>query len=309
MLFMPYRPDIGLDQIPFVTIFVCLICLVIYADQSVNEGRVIAASQAYCEPNKPLIFRLALERSVGSSNADACNAVMREIHLATDKQQVIADIAANSKTLSGYSKQKSQRYISVILSRQYRGDTGVVPLYATQQLWYDPQSWDWKSMISAAFAHGSWVHVLGNLFFFFAFATAVEMIIGHLRFVLLIAGLAIGTHIVYSLAMIGVENAAPTVGLSGVVMGMMAMFAFFMPAGRIRCFFWFLLIVRRFSLPAWLLFSWYVGWDVYALLTGDGQSGINIVAHVSGAAIGFMTGVLLFRKRRQQITALVRAHS
>ena len=187
MLFMPYRPDIGLDQIPFVTILVCLICLVIYADQSVNETKVIAASEAYCGQNKPLIFRLVLERSVGSSNPDACNAVMREIHLATDKQQAIADIAANGKAIPGYSKQKSESYISAILAKQYLEYTGVVPLYATQQLWYEPQSWDWKSMISAAFAHGSWMHVLGNLFFFFAFATAVEMIIGHLRFATLIA--------------------------------------------------------------------------------------------------------------------------
>jgi membrane associated rhomboid family serine protease len=183
----------------------------------------------------------------------------------------------------------------------------MVPSYTTQQLWYEPASWNWKSMISAAFAHASWLHVLGNLFFFFAFAAAVEMIIGHFRFSLMIVGLALGTHIFYSLAMAGVDNAPPTVGLSGVVMGMMALFAFFLPTGRIRCFLWLIVFFKRFALPAWLLVSWYVGWDVYALLTEDGQSGINMVAHVSGAGIGFAAGMLLFRKRRREIAALVRA--
>lgn len=307
MLFLPYRPDIGLDQLPFVTMMVCLICLLIYADQSRNEEKVIFASHEYCQQTKPLMFRLVLERSLGKSDAEACDAVLGQIHVASDKQLAIRQIAHDSKPLTGYTKEKSERYISATLDKQYLAYTALVPPYTTQQLWYEPASWNWKNMISAAFAHASWLHVLGNLFFFFAFAAAVEMIIGHVRFSALIIGLALGTHIFYSLAMMGVENAPPTVGLSGVVMGMMAMFAFFLPTGRIRCFVWFIIVFKRFALPAWLLVSWYVGWDVYALLTQDGQSGINIVAHVSGAGIGFATGMLLFRKRRREIASLVRA--
>jgi len=303
MLFLPYRPDIGLDQLPFVTILVCLVCLLIYVDQVSNEDKVIAASQEYCQQDKPLMFKLVLESSVGKSDEAACTSVLGYIHTAEDKQLAISQIAYSGDVITGYSKKKSEYYISATLSDQYGAFAILVPPYTTQRLWYEPASWNWKTMISASFAHDSWMHLLGNLFFFFAFAAAVEMIIGHMRFSIVVISLALGTHVFYSLAMLGVENAPPTVGLSGVVMGMMAMFAFFLPAGRIRCLVFFI----EFNIPAWLLLGGYVGWNVFELLLDEGQSSINFVTHISGAVIGFTIGMILFRKRRREIAAMVKA--
>jgi len=100
-------------------------------------------------------------------------------------------------------------------------------------------------------------------------------------------------------------QALPTVGLSGVVMGMIALFVFFIPWARISCFLWLIVFYRRFALPAWLLASWYIGWDVYALFTREGSTGVNLVAHLSGAAIGFLLGVTFFRQKRHWAQELV----
>jgi membrane associated rhomboid family serine protease len=163
-------------------------------------------------------------------------------------------------------------------------------------------------MITAAFAHGSWDHLLGNLFFFFAFAASVEMILGMLSYVLIFATLAVGTHLSYSLAMMNVNDALPTLGLSGVVMGMIGVFVYLMPKINIRCFFWFFVIFRIVKAPAWLLAAWYVSWDIYALYFSEDQSAINFIAHLSGATIGFGLGLIFLVERKEKLQIEMRQH-
>jgi membrane associated rhomboid family serine protease len=227
---------------------------------------------------------------------------MWAIHLSDDPDSAIRKFAEQGKPVTGLSPQSSFRQKQSVIAERYRDFQRRVPTYNTQQLWYQPRSWSVWHMITAAFAHASWSHIVGNLFFFIAFAVTVEVIIGPLLFAAVILSLAIGTHTFYSLAMLGTAQPLPTVGLSGVVMGVMALFAFFLPHGRIKCFFWFLVYFRVFAVPAWLLFAWYAGWDTYELLvTPDQRSGVNLVAHVSGAAIGYLVGVAFFRSHRKEM--------
>ncbi len=86
---------------------------------------------------------------------------------------------------------------------------------------------------------------------------------------------------------------------------MMALFTFFLPTGRIKCFYWILIKIGTVSIPAWLLTLWFVGFDTYTLITQEEQSGVNLVYHVSGAVIGFMIGIIFLRRRRRQIPELV----
>jgi len=304
MLIVPYKADLNHDRIPFITLLVMVLCLAIYTNQSMNEEKFVQASEDFCAEKSSVLFRLVLKNATGSSGQNACLETMVNAHLSDDQRQYIKDLVQKGKPLSGYTVAKGNAISEQVLWGRYQDYTDVTPAYETRQLWYMPESWDVPSMITAAFAHGSWLHVVGNLVFFFAFAVAVEMIIGSVRFIGVLLGLAIGTHIFYSLAMMGVDTPPPTVGLSGVVMGMLALFAYFLPHGRIRIFFWFIVFFRRFSIPAWFVAMWFVGWDVYSLVTDDGQSQINFVAHISGAALGYTAGLLLFRKQRERVAAL-----
>jgi membrane associated rhomboid family serine protease len=98
--------------------------------------------------------------------------------------------------------------------------------------------------------------------------------------------------------MIGVEQALPTLGLSGVVMSSVSALGVMMPAARIRCFFWFLIYFKTFRVSALILALWYVGWDIYEMNKFGNHSYINYVTHVSGAGIGVLFGIFysLFRK-------------
>lgn len=305
MLFIPFRADLNLFRVPFITIAVCILCLLIYNNQFQNERKVLKSGTSFCEERGPQMWRMVLSLTLGNTGSEGCAEMLWSIHLADDPEQEIDRFASQGKLFAGLTAEASQAYKRQVIAERYRSFSARVPRYETQQLWYQPHSWNLWHMITAAFAHGSWAHVIGNLFFFFAFAATVEVILGSLVFALMILVLALGTHSFYSLAMMGVENALPTVGLSGVVMGMMAMFAFFMPHGRIKCFVWFLLLIRVIPVPAWILVGWYVGWDVFALFNAEDLSEVNLIAHVSGAAIGYTLGLAFFRPRRAEVRALL----
>jgi membrane associated rhomboid family serine protease len=156
-------------------------------------------------------------------------------------------------------------------------------------------------MVTAVFAHGGWGHLIGNLFFFFAFAATVEGIIGPILFPVVIIGLSFGTQIAFSLWAAGTGNMVPTLGLSGVVMGMIGLFTYFLPTAGIRCFVWAFVWAKTFAIPAWIITTWYVGWDIYNLSQDDGSAGVNFMAHVSGAVLGLLSGMLFFRGLRDDV--------
>ena len=154
-------------------------------------------------------------------------------------------------------------------------------------------------MLSSSFSHGSWQHLGFNLLFFYVFAASIELIVGLLVFPLIILTMCITTSVAYSYGLFGTNATLPTVGLSGVVMGMMAMLAVLMPHVRIKVFIWILVFVRVVSVPALFVTLWYVGWDIFGLRHSDESTGVDYVAHVSGAATGALLaiGVLLFNPK------------
>ncbi len=307
MIFFPYKADFSLNYIPFFTIIICIVCPIIYYAQESNEKTVRKDTYYFCQQKKDDNLKRVLKAMKLPNNVNTCRDIMFEIHLSHNKPATIANLITKTKPrrikyyAKRYSKEKSQKIITDTITDWYDNYRLIVPDYLTAKIWYDPKSWNPINMITAAFAHGSWDHVIFNLFFFFAFAATVEIILRSLRFLFVVIALAIGTHVFYSLSTLGMADPAPTVGLSGVVMGMMALFTYFLPHANIRCFLWVIIIIRRLSVPAWLLAGFYIGGDIYTLFFTRESDGINLVAHVSGAGIGYFMGMLLFRERKKQL--------
>jgi membrane associated rhomboid family serine protease len=304
-MFFPYRARIALYRIPVLTILVCLLCIGIFAAQSGNRQAAVQAATEYCEHEDGRGFLQALRRIAGSADPRTCVALMLTLYHARDEKAELARIAQRAGTAARATDERLASYYEAALLDAYRSFRRGVPADLTTRLSYPPDSWNPMRMLSAAVAHASWGHVIGNLFFFYAFAATVEILLGPILYLAVLVVLALGTHTVYSLAMLQNPQALPTVGLSGVVMGMIALFVFFIPWARISCFLWLIVFYRRFALPAWLLASWYIGWDIYALFTREGSPGVNLVAHLSGAAIGFLLGVIFFRQKRHWAQELV----
>jgi membrane associated rhomboid family serine protease len=304
-MFFPYRARISLHRTPVLTILVCLLCVVVFAAQSSNRRALIQAASEHCEREGGRKFVLALTQVAGTGEPRACVALMLTLYQARDDKAELARLMRDGTAARRAADERLASYYEQALLDSYRSFQLSAPPDLTARLWYPPDSWNPMRMLSAAVAHGSWSHVIGNLIFFFAFAATIEILLGPFLYLGVLIVLALGTHSVYSLAMLQNPQALPTDGLSGVVMGVIALLVFFIPRARISCFLWLVVFYRRFPVPAWLLASWFIGWDIYALSAIGGNTGVNLVAHVSGAAIGFILGVAFFRQKRHWAQELV----
>ncbi len=214
-----------------------------------------------------------------------------------------------SKVIREFTGKQAQQfkgkaeYLNTELSLlQRRFETAERGGLLTDRLVYRPTSWNPLQMMTASLAHADWLHLLGNLVFFWAFAVTAEAILGWWRFALFCIAMALGTHIVYSAATLSTP-ALPTLGLSGVVFAVMALTAFFLPGAPIRTVLW--VIVRFFTIrvPAWFLALWYSGFDAHQLLSGAQSGGVNLVAHVSGAVLALVFGLLFYRGIKRELAA------
>lgn len=302
-MFLPYRADLEFTRIPVVTVLVCLVCVIVFFNQRQSYQDITRSAAEFCSQDHPRRFWLTMRKLAGEQADTECPEIMSAIQASAHPHEVINRLAEHARHWDLMNAAESRAYTVQQLESAYGDFKSSVKPGLTEQLAYDPASYNVWHMVTAAFAHASWTHIVGNLIFFCAFGATVEMVIGSLAFAAMIFALAIGTHFFYSLSQVMAASPVPTIGLSGVVMGIIGLFVYLAPTARIRCVLWLLVFWRVLRVPAWILALWYVGWDVYNLTHNDGSSHVNFVAHVSGAALGYLSGVILFRKRKEWVDA------
>lgn len=160
------------------------------------------------------------------------------------------------------------QYISFDLKRyQNYLETGV-PKSLDVRLMYYPFTFNPIKMLTSALSHANWMHIIFNLVFLFAFTPTLEILIGNkLKFITVLVSISLIGGVIYSFTSILEGSYIPTLGLSGVVSGMIGFSAFMMPGASIRTLIWFLFFIRRLFIPAWILAIWYIGWDIYDLFS------------------------------------------
>ena len=149
-------------------------------------------------------------------------------------------------------------------------------------------------VLTSMFLHGSWMHLIGNMWFLWIFGDNIEDHLGHLRYFILylVCGIAASaTHILFNLG-----SDIPSVGASGAIAGVMGAYFVLFPSARVLTLvpFFFIYFVW---LPAWVMLGY---WFVVQFLSGaatsityskDSGGGIAFWAHVGG----FVTGLLLIK--------------
>ncbi len=290
MLLLPYKADVDLGRWPVMTLAVCAVCIWVFAHQAYSEHAYEKSLNQYCNHDITRDEQLVLRYLSDEPDRHYCR-VLLAIRDAPDRKQAMRDFAAAARAMPFYSnKSDSTDYLYSVLTTSSLRFERLVPKNLTNQLQYDPNNPTLASMLTAAFSHGDWWHLVSNLIFFFAFAASVEVIAGYGYYLGFILLSAIGTHAAYTYSVQGVEGALPTVGLSGVVMAMMAFLATVVPTLSIRCFFWFLIIIRTFRVPALAIAGLYIAQNVFDYTYRDADDNVNYVAHISGAALGVAMG-------------------
>ena len=302
MLLIPYKADVDLGRWPVMTLLVCAICTWVFVRQDLSARAYTHSLDEFCTHGITRDEQLVMRYLDVEPGTHYCDVLLR-IRDAPDAKLAIASIAQGATPMPFYpNREDGERYIYGVLNDSYDRFERRVSNNLTDKLHYDPKHPTLATMVTAAFSHGDWWHLISNLVFFFAFAASVEVITGYGYYAGFILLSAIGTHLAYSYSVRGIDGALPTVGLSGVVMAMMAFLAAVMPALSIRCFFWFFIVIRVFRVPALAIAGLYILENIFDYVTRDPNDNINYVAHISGAAIGIGMG-LLYRYRHRAYLA------
>jgi membrane associated rhomboid family serine protease len=154
----------------------------------------------------------------------------------------------------------------------------------------------WPTMITSMFLHGSWMHLIGNLWFLWIFGNNVEDSMGHGRFLVfyLLAGLvASGSHIASD-----PSSPIPMVGASGAISAIMGAYLVLYPKARVYTLFIIVILIRVFPLPAWFFLLYWLSLQVaYSnLQLSQAGGGVAFWAHIGGFVAG-VTLVKLFQNR------------
>lgn len=173
---------------------------------------------------------------------------------------------------------------------------GVVPRRLVDW-WNDPSGLEEPlTIVTAAFIHGGWLHILGNMLYLWVFGDNIEDALGHVKYVLFYLTSAVGA-VVLQVA-IDTEEIIPMVGASGAIAGVLGAYLVLYPratVGVLIPWFWYF---GAFPVPAvvligfWFVMQLFAG--IAALGTSAASEGVAVWAHVGGFVTGFVI-VVLFR--------------
>jgi len=144
----------------------------------------------------------------------------------------------------------------------------------------------WYTLFSSMFMHGSWLHLLGNMWFLWIFGNNVEDAMGHGRFILfyLLCGLAAA-----ALQLMFTSNPEiPMVGASGAIGGVMGAFILLYPRVQVHMLVILGFFVTTIAVPAVLMLGY---WFLLQLLGGftsvtSQGGGVAFWAHIGGFVAG-----------------------
>lgn len=173
----------------------------------------------------------------------------------------------------------------------------------TESLVYYPETWNPVAMVTSSLAHADLPHLFWNLLFYLAFAPTLEILIGSkFRYIWIMLFIAFVVGICDSISvLIGVTEPLPSLGFSGVVMGMIGLSAYLMPKVRIKVFWWYIFAWKTFYVRAWVLVVYYVGGETWVMFTAEDYGNIGVVAHVAGGLAGYSYGYFWLKDRREEI--------
>jgi membrane associated rhomboid family serine protease len=165
-----------------------------------------------------------------------------------------------------------------------------------------PADFSPPTLVTSMFLHGSWTHVIGNMWFLWIFGDNVEDRMGHGRFiafyVLCGMGAALG-HIT-----LDPESTLPAIGASGSIAGVMGAYFVLYPRSRVLTLVPLIIYYDVVELPAIVLLGFWFLMQLFsagaiAVTASTQGGGVAFAAHVAGFVAG-VCGVFVFGKRRRQ---------
>jgi membrane associated rhomboid family serine protease len=164
-----------------------------------------------------------------------------------------------------------------------------------------------SNVFSSMFLHGSWMHLIGNMWFLWLFGNNIEDSMTRPRFLAFYLLTGVGA----ALAQVAANPASevPMVGASGAISGVMGAYLILFPRVRVFTLLPLGIIFTSIALPAWVMLIYWAFLQFAGGLVSvvdEKAGGVAFWAHLGG----FVAGVVLVKvfERRDRVAAHVSHH-
>jgi membrane associated rhomboid family serine protease len=156
-------------------------------------------------------------------------------------------------------------------------------------LWPPGQNFEPWQLLSYAFLHDGFLHILVNMFALYMFGTPMEQLWGPRRFTLYYFLCVLTAGLTQMTVALLAHSELPTIGASGAIFGLLLAFAMYFPHARV------MLLFPPIPLPAWLFVLIYGLVELFMGVTGN-EADIAHFAHLGGM-LGGAAMILFWRAR------------
>ncbi len=143
-------------------------------------------------------------------------------------------------------------------------------------------------VLTSMFLHGSWMHLLGNMWFLWLFGNNVEDAMTRGRFVVFYLACGLAAALLQVVA--NPASMIPMVGASGAISGVMGAYLLLFPRVRVMTLVVLGFFITRTALPAWVMLGYWAFIQFASGLTRVNVEGGGVAfwAHVGGFAAGLV---------------------
>ncbi len=158
-----------------------------------------------------------------------------------------------------------------------------------------------QTLLTHMFLHGSWLHIIGNMWFLWVFGDNVEDRMGRFKYLLfyILSGLGAAVIQMFVSFLFGGAN-IPMVGASGAISGVLGAYLWMFPHARILALIPIFFFLTFMELPA----VFFIGlWILIQVINGlitlplSGVGGVAWFAHIGGFVVGYLLAKRLYRRR------------
>jgi membrane associated rhomboid family serine protease len=156
----------------------------------------------------------------------------------------------------------------------------------------------WITLLTSMFMHASWMHIIGNMIYLWAFGREIENAMGGFRF---LAFYLVGGVVAMSAQIMGDPFARiPCLGASGAIAAVMGAFIVTFPRDRIRTVIFFFIFIRIAFIPAAVLIGFWFLTQVlnFGVVAQVRTGGVAYLAHIGGFLFGVVTARIFVDPRR-----------
>jgi membrane associated rhomboid family serine protease len=159
---------------------------------------------------------------------------------------------------------------------------------------------DWITILTAMFMHAGWLHILGNMLFFWVFGPEIEDVMGPARY--LVFYLFSGLAATFAQIIIAPSSVIPNLGASGAIAGIMGAFLITYPRDRIRTLLLLGYFYRATLIPASILVGMWFLTQLFSEVGALAQvqsGGVAYMAHIGGFIFGAATARIFETRNRR----------